>query len=189
MVTLNWTKIKNEYINGHISYRKLAEKHDVSFNTLKEVAIKEKWFEKRKEQHNKIATKTEQKTAEKIAEKESDLAADIHSAATELLKKINIAIEQTDLFIEKTRIKAPTKVRDTNGNLRDAFMEKEEINLRQKDAINLDSVKQIAGVLKDLQALQMTGKEVTGQGAPNINISVMAATPADMEDDSEGDVD
>ena len=111
MVTLNWNKIKNEYINGHISYRKLAEKHDVSFNTLKEVAIKEKWFEKRKEQHNKIATKTEQKTAEKIAEKESDLAADIHSAATELLKKINIAIEQTDLFIEKTRIKAPTKVR------------------------------------------------------------------------------
>lgn len=186
---MNWAKIRNEYINGNISYRKLAEKHGISFNTLKDRAVADKWFEKKKEQHNKIEIKTQQKTAEKIAEKQSDLAADIHSAATELLKKLNIAIEQTDLFIEKTRIKAPTKVRDTNGNLRDAFMEKEEISLKQKDGINLETVKQIASVLKDIQALQMTGKETTGQSVPNINISVMAATPADMEDDTEGDVD
>lgn len=182
----NWTKIRNEYINGHISYRKLAEKHSVSFHTLKGIATEEKWFDKRKEQQEKIRTKTEQKSAEKIAEKQSDLAADIHSAATELLKKLNIAIEQTDLFIEKTRIKAPTKVRDTNGNLRDAFMEKEEINLKQKDGINLESVKQIASVLKDIQALQIAGKsETTVNNKPSINISIRAATPDDVKDDEE----
>lgn len=187
MVTLNWTKIRNEYINGHISYRKLAEKHDVSFNTLKEVAIKEKWFEKRKEQHNKIATRTEQKSIEKISDKQSDLAAEINSAATELLKKINIAIEQTDLFIERTKIKAPTKVRDASGNLRDAFMEKEEINLRHKDGINLDSVRQIASVLKDIQALQVTGKanDTTVNNKPSINISIRAATPDDVANEDE----
>lgn len=186
-MTLNWTKIRNEYIHGHISYRKLAEKHDIPFQTLRDRATKEKWFEKRKEYRDKIDIKTEQKSIEKISEKQSDLAADIHSAATELLKKINIAIEQTDLFIERTRIKAPTKVRDASGNLRDAFMEREEISFKHKDSINLESVKQIASVLKDIQALQITGKgkETTVNNKPSINISIRAATPDDVESEDE----
>ncbi|MEE3334245.1 MAG: helix-turn-helix domain-containing protein [Ruminococcus sp.] len=60
---IDWLKLKNEYINGNISYRKLAEKYDVSFNTLKDRAKKEKWFDERKKQHNEITTKSQQKTA------------------------------------------------------------------------------------------------------------------------------
>lgn len=33
------------------------------FNTLKNIAVKEEWNKKKKEQHNKIAIKTLQKTA------------------------------------------------------------------------------------------------------------------------------
>lgn len=68
---IDWLKLKNEYINGNISYRKLAEKYGITFQTLRDRAIKEKWFAKRKEQRHKIDTKTTQKTAEKIAEKEA----------------------------------------------------------------------------------------------------------------------
>lgn len=186
MVTLNWTKIRNEYINGNISYRKLAEKHGIVFQTLRDRAIREKWFDKRKKQRDKISLKTEQKTAEKIAEQESDLAANIYSAANELLKKINIAIEQTDLFIEKTRIKAPTKVRDKSGNVRDGYMEKEEVSLSKKNGINLNAVKQIASTLKELQSIHTQGKgETTAPENAGINICIRAATPADMTEDEE----
>lgn len=182
---MNWTKIRNEYINGHISYRKLAEKHGISFNTLKDRAVAEKWFDKKKEQHNKIEIKTQQKTVEKISEQQSDLAANINKAANELLEKLNIAIQQTDLFIERTKIKAPTKVKDKQGNIRDAFMEKEEISLSKKDGINLEAVKQIAGALKDLQAMTTSGKEKgeTSNEPPSININISAATAEDIEEE------
>lgn len=180
---LNWTKIRNEYINGSISYRKLAEKHDVSFNTLKEVAIRENWFEKRKERRNKIATRTEQKTIEKISEQESDLAADIYSAANELLKKINIAIEQTDIYIEKTKTKVPKKVQNKEtGEIYTAWQEDEKIKLTKKSGINIASVKQLTSALKDLQTIQFASKGEKEQEAPNINITISAATPLEEDE-------
>ena len=152
MVTLNWTKIRNEYISGYISYRKLAEKHGVAFQTLRDRATKEKWFEKRKEQRDKINLKTEQKTAEKIAEQESDLAANINSAANELLEKLRIAIEETDLYIERTKTKMPKKMIDkSTGETYVAWQESEEIRLEQKNGINIDSALKIASAIKTLQ--------------------------------------
>ena len=164
MLAADWRKVKAEYLNGHISYRKLAEKHDISFNTLKDRAVAEKWFELRKEQRKKIETKTQQKTVEKIAEQESDLAADINSAATELLKKLNIAIAQTDLYIERTKTRVPKKVRDKKtGEEYTAWQEEESIRLSQKDGINVSSLKQLTSALKDLQSIQLgMGGDNTG---------------------------
>lgn len=74
-MAIDWLAIKNDYINGHGSYRKLAEKYGVSFNTLKDRAVKERWSAERGEQHHKTTTKTQQKTSEKISEVLSDEAA------------------------------------------------------------------------------------------------------------------
>lgn len=74
-VTVDWLKIKTEYINGGGSYRKLAEKYGISFSVLKDRAVKEKWAEAKEQHTNKIRTKTEQKTVEKISEEISDEAA------------------------------------------------------------------------------------------------------------------
>ena len=41
---MDWDKIKAEYIAGGTSYRKLAKKYEVSFDILKNVAVKEGWF-------------------------------------------------------------------------------------------------------------------------------------------------
>lgn len=186
MVKLNWTKIRNEYINGNISYRKLAEKHGISESNLMARAAKEKWFDKRKERRIKIQAKTEQKTIEKISDKESDLAADIYSAANELLKKLNIAIQQTDIYIEKTKTKVPKKVQDKNtGEIYTAWQEEESIRLKQKNGINVASVKQLASALKDLQSIQLAGQEAPTQETPNINITIAAATPMDEEEGDE----
>ena len=44
---MSWATIKKEYIQGDIGYRPLAEKHRVSFNTLKGRASRENWFDER----------------------------------------------------------------------------------------------------------------------------------------------
>ena len=156
MLAVNWTKLRTEYVNGHISYAKLAEKYDVPLNTIKEKGTKEKWVEKKKKQHAIIQQKTNQKTADKIAEQESDLAANINKAANELLNKLNIAIAQTDLYIEKTKMRVPKKVRDKKtGEEYTAWQEEESIRLTQKDGINVSSLKQLTSALKDLQLIQL----------------------------------
>ena len=186
---MNWAKLRNEYINGNISYRKLAEKHGISESTLMQRASREKWATAREEHRSRIEARTQQKTVEKISEKESDLAADIHSAATLLLKKLNIAIEQTDLYIERTKTKVPKKVQDKKtGEVYTAWQEEENIRLSKKDGINLSAVKQIASALKDLQAIQTTG--ITDAPIEDTTVSIIfeAATgddTTDTEDDEE----
>ena len=53
----NWLKIRNEYINGTLSYRKLAQKHGVSVSALEKKARAEKWAERRRRQRDKIEAK------------------------------------------------------------------------------------------------------------------------------------
>lgn len=74
-MAVDWLAIRNDYINGGGSYRKLAEKYGVSFSKLKDVAVRDKWKEAKEQQTNKTRTKTEQKTSEKIADALSEEAA------------------------------------------------------------------------------------------------------------------
>ena len=63
----NWIKIRNEYETTNISYRKLAEKYNVSFKTLSPRAKREAWTKTKEEIQDKIRTKTGQKSIEKIS--------------------------------------------------------------------------------------------------------------------------
>lgn len=185
-MSLNWSKIKSEYINGYISQSKLAEKYGIAWQTLRDRASREKWTELRKVQREKIGKKTAEKTAEKISEQEADLAANIHSAANELLRKLNIAIQQTDIYIEKTKTRVPKKVKDKKtGEVYTAWKEEEEIRLSKKDGINASTVKQLASALKDLQSIQLAGREEQVTESPTINIAISAATPDDIGVDEE----
>lgn len=74
-MAVDWLKIKNDYINGGGSYRKLAEKYGVKFAALRSRAEKEKWPALKEEQQHKIDTKTAQKTQDKISDALSDEAA------------------------------------------------------------------------------------------------------------------
>lgn len=63
---INWLKIKEEYITSSISQRDLADKHNISFNTLKDRATAEKWFDLRNRSIEKATTKAQQKHANKL---------------------------------------------------------------------------------------------------------------------------
>jgi hypothetical protein len=54
---VDWTKLKAEYIAGGTSYRKLAKKHNVSFQTLQGVAKRENWVELKRRAQDKTDTK------------------------------------------------------------------------------------------------------------------------------------
>lgn len=72
MANVDWIKIRIDYESNNTSYRKIAAKYDVSFNTLQCVAKRENWVKCKKETQDKILAKTRQKTVLKIAEKISD---------------------------------------------------------------------------------------------------------------------
>ena len=86
---MDWNKIKAEYIAGGTSYRKLAEKHKVSFNTLQCVARREKWSELRRKAQDKIDTKTVNNIANDISKK----SVKINDVADKLLEKMSYIIE------------------------------------------------------------------------------------------------
>ncbi|MDD6236378.1 MAG: helix-turn-helix domain-containing protein, partial [Clostridiales bacterium] len=72
---INWIKIKNDYINGRGSYRKLADKYGISATSIGKRARLEGWAEQREKQLHKSYTKVAQKTADRIAEREADRVA------------------------------------------------------------------------------------------------------------------
>lgn len=186
----DWIKIRNEYINGNISYRKLAEKHKVSFNTLQQKARDDKWFDKRKEQHDKIAENIRQKTAEKLAEKEANRLLRISNAADRLLEKIEEATEQLDQFIvtQKVRKKEVEYVKEKAGlgkPKKEIVKEIEDKRVIKATHLDRMGLKQLASALKDLRDIQFKQEEEAPLEAPNINITISAATAEDVESDEE----
>ncbi|MBR2894342.1 MAG: hypothetical protein IKC03_01615 [Oscillospiraceae bacterium] len=126
-MAVDWLKIKNEYISGGISYRKLAEKYGVSFPTLRDRATKEKWKDQRDVQRNKVVTKTEQKTEEKISDALSEEAAakvkiraGLVKLAAEWVEKQD-AIEDTNDFRRMVQSCCELGIMDVqeNGDLAD----------------------------------------------------------------------
>lgn len=88
----NWKKIKAEYVRGGISQAKLAEKHGVSFRTLKEHARKEKWSELREMASTKAAQKMVEKTADIQADTTARMIQMQNDAALAIYKKLMMNI-------------------------------------------------------------------------------------------------
>lgn len=183
---MDWNKIRNEYINGNISYRKLAEKHNISFQTLRDRALKEKWFDKRKEQRNKISIKTAQKTADLLAKREAERLVRISDAADRLLEKIEEATEQLDQFIVTNKVRQK-EVKYVSGKAgfgkpeKELIKEVEDKRIVKADHLDRLGLKQLASALKDLRDIQFKQEENAPIEKPNISINIRPATPDDIE--------
>lgn len=91
-MAVDWLAIRNDYINGGGSYRKLAEKYGVNKDTIAVKAKAEGWKEQRSVQTDKIQTKTIQQTADKISDALSDgLAEEAKIKANIRLKLMQMA--------------------------------------------------------------------------------------------------
>lgn len=97
---IDWLAIRNEYINTNISYRKLAEKHKISFSTLEKKARVENWKDERDKQGDNIATKVRQKTADKIVNNEVNRIDKILNTTDTAHEKVVQALDQLTLHID-----------------------------------------------------------------------------------------
>ena len=100
----NWKKIEAEYIAGGTSYRKLAQKYSVSFNTLQKKARAENWTDLRKQKDEKFTTKIVETVAEREAKKNTTL----QDTADALLQRIYEGVNSGEFVIDTQSIKQIT---------------------------------------------------------------------------------
>lgn len=89
---MDWNKLKAEYIAGGTSYRKLAEKYKdegVTFDNLKNVAVKEGWAKLKEQAKDKATTKMVETIASDIANN----SIKINDVADKLLDKISYMLD------------------------------------------------------------------------------------------------
>ena len=139
---IDWNAIRAEYIGGGISQRKLAAKHGVSFNTLKDIANEEGWHDLREQAHNKATTTAQQKVVSSAAEN-AVIAARIQKA---LLLKIERAVNK--MPIDATEVKAVDGQKTVVFRLRDlasSYKDMTENVKQQEDSDILKAAKELLG--------------------------------------------
>lgn len=95
---MDWSKIKAEYIAGGTSYRKLAEKYEVSLTTLTRHAKREQWQQLREQCENDTTTKIIKQITDNGAKK----SVSIDTVADKLLTRIEQALDKTEEYDGKT---------------------------------------------------------------------------------------
>lgn len=158
----DWQAIKTEYITTDTSYRKLAQKHGVSYQAICHRSKDEGWIAQREQHMNKTISKA----IDKISSKKADKMARIDDLADKLLEKLEQAITELDLQLYKHTDK--TKVIEYNNSLRPDKPTKETIHeeeklLEAKSIVDRQGLKQIASALKDIKEVKMLRSELDRQ--------------------------
>ena len=89
MPTVDWERIRAEYIAGGASIRNLADKYGISKDAVGRRAKAEKW----KETRDKTATKERQRTYERIVAQKADEAANNAGIAARIRSKLLLRLE------------------------------------------------------------------------------------------------
>lgn len=134
--SVDWKAIKAEYIAGGIGYRKLAEKHGVSFGTLSKIAMRENWTDLRK----KACEKTGTVLAETIGKRNAKKSAKIDDLVDMLLDKIGERMDA--LIVEGKDVKS---IASALKDLRDLKGIKDKLDVKEQKA-------RIAKLKRDAQA-------------------------------------
>ena len=126
---MDWNKLKAEYIAGGTSYRKLAEKYKdegVTFDNLKNIAVKEGWAKLKEQAKDKATTKM----VDAIAKDISNKSLKIDDVADKLLDKICDLLEAVDIADSQTIKQCTSALKD----IKDIKGVKSEIDLKEQNA-------------------------------------------------------
>lgn len=128
---MDWRRVKADYIAGGTSYRKLADKYGVSFNTLKKRATEEQWYELRQQKDHNVTTRI----VNVVSEKEIQKAVDIIDVADKLLAKATELMEMpltTQSFKQLTS--ALKDLKEIKGYKTDADVREQEARIKKLEA-------------------------------------------------------
>ena len=165
----DWQKIKTEYISENTSYRKLAEKHGISYQAICRRSKDEGWIEQREQHMNKSVTKA----LNKISDKKADRAARLQSVADKLLGKVESLLEASDPLEMDTQ-----SMKHISGVLKDI----KEIQMIRSDA----DMREQEARIKNLQK-QAEKDNINDTGHHGVVLlPVVAEMSAPPEDDNDG---
>lgn len=122
---MDWKKIKAEYIAGGTSYRKLAEKYNVPFGTLRRIAKQEGWTQKRTQVEHNVDTGI----VDSVSRKETKKAVDIVDVADKLLDKISELMDAIPLDTQSMK-----HLTSALKDLKDIKGYKSAIDLKEQEA-------------------------------------------------------
>ena len=164
-MAVDWLAIRNDYINGGGSYRKLAEKYGVPLRTIALRGKVENWTALREKQQNKVATKLQQKTADAIVKNEVKRVERLLAINDQLIDKIEKAVTELDLTQvtnkKKTKVIEYKNGRRPDKPTKETITEAEEI-LAVASIVDRKGLQQIAQALKavwDITGEHEAGKE------------------------------
>ena len=141
---MDWEKLKIEYITTKTSYRKLAEKYNVSFAVLRRVAEKEKWKKLKAQTKQKADTKLVNSVAKDMVKH----SIKINDVADKLLDKIVMILDEFE-GIDSQAIKQLTSslkdIKDIKGIKSEMDLKEQEarIDKLRKEAMEEESDKDI----------------------------------------------
>ena len=146
IATIDYSKLKREYLRGNISYRELAKKYGVPFGTLRKVAAKEQWTQLR----TQARTKADTKIIDAISEKEAQKAVDIIDVADKLLGKISEIMDEIVLDTQsmKQLTSALKDLKDIKGIKSEADMREQEARIAK---LRADAEKDDANTNKEIK--------------------------------------
>lgn len=146
IATIDYSKLKREYLRGNISYRELAKKYGVPFGTLRKVAAKEQWTQLR----TQARTKADTKIIDAISEKEAQQAVDIIDVADKLLGKISEIMDEIVLDTQsmKQLTSALKDLKDIKGIKTEADMREQEARIAK---LRADAEKDDANTNKEIK--------------------------------------
>jgi len=123
---VDWNKLKAEYIAGGTSYRKLADKHGISFDRLKNIAVKEGWAKLREQAKNKATTKMVNTISNDITKN----AVKINNVADKLLDKISAFLDDFEALDSQSIKHLTSSLKD----IKDIKGVKSELDLKEQEA-------------------------------------------------------
>ena len=127
----DWTKIKSEYItDSKSSYRKLAEKYNVPFTTLKDRAKREEWVKLKTQAQHDIVTKT----IDKDIDKKVDRATRLMDVTDKLLGKVEEAIEELSTAGIVLNAQALKQISSTLKDIKEVHGTKSDRDIREQEA-------------------------------------------------------
>lgn len=138
---VDWLKIKTEYITTDTSYRKLAEKYGVNYQTICAKSKAEGWIALREQHRNRTLTKT----VEKISDTQAKQAAKVSCLADKLLVKLEQAIDELDLQV------TTHKVKTESGNTEETT---EFITVSEGGPVDRAGLRHLTIALQQLQSIK-----------------------------------
>ena len=143
---MDWSKIRAEYIEGGISYRKIAEKYNVPFGTLQRIAKKERWTDLRLQADDKAKTET----VKNVGKSKGKHSTNVLKVADKLLDKISDMLENMTTVYDTQSIKHLTSALK---DLKDIKGIKTNLDLKEQEA-------RIAKLQKEAESQQEQTNEV-----------------------------